>query len=111
MKATYYQNGEALDYVNKTERKIEHGEVVIMGSRIGIAGNDIIPGEKGALHVCGVYLFKKESAEEIVAGAEVFYTENGISSTVSESAEACKAGYVTEDSPANSTEVYVKINA
>lgn len=111
MKAVYYQKGDALDYVNKTDKKIENGDVVIIGERIGVAGADIIPGETGALHVTGVYSLNKANAEEMTAGAEVFYTETGMALTVTEDETGCKAGYVVQDSPASSKEVYVKINA
>lgn len=111
MKAVYYQKGDALDYVNKTDKKIGHGDVVVMGERIGVAGTDILPGETGALHVAGVYSFNKADAEEMTAGAEVFYTENGISLTAAEAGTGGRAGYVVQDSPADSTKVYVKINA
>lgn len=111
MKAVYYQKGDALDYVNKTGKKIVHGDVVIMGERIGVAGTDILPGETGALHMTGVYSFNKANAEEMTAGAEVFCTETGISLTEAEEGTGVKAGYIVQDSPADSTEVYVKINA
>lgn len=111
MKAVYHQKGDTIDYMNKTDKKIEYGDVVVMGERIGVAGADIFPGEGGALHVIGVYSFDKVNAEEMEAGKEVFYTENGVSLTATEEGINCKAGYVVQDSPANSTEVYVKINA
>ena len=41
MKASYWQRGEALDYVNAAETKIEAGTVLTIGKRIGIAGTDI----------------------------------------------------------------------
>ncbi len=111
MKAVYHQKGDALDYVNKTDKKIGHGDVVVMGERIGVAGVDILPGEGGVLHVTGVYSFNKVNAEEMTAGKEVFYTGSGVSLTAAEEGTNCKAGYVVQDSSANSTEVYVKINA
>lgn len=43
MKASYWQRGEALDYVNASETKIEAGTVLTIGKRIGIAGTDINP--------------------------------------------------------------------
>ena len=111
MKAVYHQKGDALDYMNKTDEKIEHGDVVVMGERIGVAGADILPGEVGALHVAGVYSFNKANTEEITVGTEVFYTENGISSSTLEGETGCKAGYAAQDSPTGSAEVNVKINA
>lgn len=52
-KAEYWQRGETLDYKNTGTATIEANTVVIFGSRIGVAGTDIMPGEVGSLH--GIY--------------------------------------------------------
>ena len=39
MKATYYQRGETLDYT--ATKKLEAGDVVSLGSRIGVAAANI----------------------------------------------------------------------
>ena len=44
-KAAYWQRGEAIDYVNKTEETIEAGTVMTLGKHIGIAAEDILPGK------------------------------------------------------------------
>lgn len=107
MKATYWQKGEALDYVNSTEEKIEHGDVVKLGKRIGVAGDDIPPGASGAVHVTGVFAFKRADAEDIAMGEEVYLTEEGI--TAQAEGENVKAGYIA--APSKGDTVYVKINA
>lgn len=38
MKAAYWQRGEALDYKNTGTEKIEANTVIVLGSRIGVAG-------------------------------------------------------------------------
>ena len=106
MKAKYWQKGESLDYVNKTEKKIEHGDVILLGNRVGIAGDDILPGGTGAVHVTGVFEFVKSGAEEITVGTEVYYAESGVS-LVGE----VKVGYAVADSSADNAKVFVKINA
>lgn len=119
MKGTYWQKGEALDYLNNTGEKIEHGDVVKLGKRIGIAGDDIPPGESGAVHVTGVFAFKRADAEDITMGEEVYFTDAGITiqattqvenedKTVNKT-ENIRAGYVAGSS--NGDTVYVKINA
>ncbi len=105
MKAKYWQKGENLDYVNKTEAMIEFGDVVVLSNRIGVAGDDILPNESGVVHVTGVFSFEKSAREEITAGTEVFYTDSGIAKE-----GTVKAGYVTEDSSADSVKVFVKID-
>lgn len=107
MKASYWQRGESLDYVNKTDNKIENGEVVILGNRIGVSGDDISPGESGTMHVTGVFAFEKADKEEMTLGTEVYFSDAGITATAGNT----KVGYVAADSPAESSKVYVKINA
>ncbi len=107
MKASYWQRGEALDYLNETEEKIEAGTVLTIGKRIGIAGMDINPGEVGSVHVSGVFEFDKADSAEITMGTEVSFSETGISTSTDGGAVA---GYAAADSPADSTKVYVKIN-
>lgn len=71
-KAAYWQRGEALDYVNETDRAIEAGEVVALGRRVGVAATDISPGETGSIEVEGVYEVPK-SDDAIEAGDEVYF--------------------------------------
>lgn len=116
MKASYWQRGESLDYINPTEDKIEVGEAIALGDRIGIAGTDIRPGGLGTVHVMGVYEFPKKDKAEMAVGTEVYFTEEGITSEAAsgEGVSATNnivAGFVAALSPAESTKVYVKINA
>lgn len=64
MKATYWQRGENLDYT--PEKAVENGEVVSLGTRIGVAGGDIKAGELGHLHVVGVFEMPKAASTAIV---------------------------------------------
>lgn len=108
MKAGYVQRGEALNYRNGTKEKIEAGDVVILGKRIGIAGTDIVPGELGSVHVDAVYEFDKKDKAAMTAGTEVYLAAEGITETAENNV---RAGFVAEDSPAEDTKVCVKINA
>ena len=51
--ATYIQRGETLDYLNTTGGTIKLGDIVKLGTRAGVAGDDIPAGEIGAVHVTG----------------------------------------------------------
>ena len=53
--AVFWQRGEALDYLNSGSTTIEANTIVTYGSRIGVIGCDIAPGEVGSLHVAGVF--------------------------------------------------------
>lgn len=66
-KAAYWQRGEALDYKNTGTAKIEANTIIVLGSRIGVAGMEISPGEVGTLHVTGVYSCPKVASAAINA--------------------------------------------
>ncbi len=74
MKAAFWQRGEAIDYKNTTKMTIPANTVVAIGSRVGVAGGDIPPGEIGALHVCGVFEMPKADEDEIQIGTDVYST-------------------------------------
>lgn len=108
MKANYCHKGESLDYVNTTEAKIEAGDVLAMGGRIGVAGTDIEPGKLGSVHVSGVYEFTKKDKAALAVGTVVYLAADGITTTKTDNT---LAGYVAAASPAESVSVWVKINA
>lgn len=81
MKATFYQKGESIDYINTTEATIEANTVIAVGKKVGVAGNDIKPGEKGSLMLEGVYRMAKNGESNIAFGANVFFDGTGIKAT------------------------------
>ena len=70
MTAKYWQKGEVLDY--KASAAVKNGEVVSLGTRIGVAGEDIAAGETGHLHVVGVFEMEKDTGA-MTMGAAVYY--------------------------------------
>ena len=118
-KATYWQRGESLDYINSGDTKIEYNTVIILGKRVGIAGGDILPGEKGSLHVEGVFEFDKADDTAINAGTPVYWlpdsTAPGITASADDGEDTPTAyvpvGYAVETAAAASTKIKVKINA
>lgn len=105
-KAAYWQRGESLDYTNKTDTAIEANTVIALAERIGIAGTTINPGEKGDLHVSGVFEFKKTSANEIAMGTSVYFDGTGITEVKGENTPA---GFAADDAAAGATVILVKI--
>ena len=81
MKATFWQRGETLDYRNNTDAVIEENTVIVIGTRIGVTGTFINPGELGSLHVCGIYEMPKKDETAIALGAEVYFDGAGITVT------------------------------
>ena len=53
MKARYVQRGESIDYTPETD--VAAGDIIKVGSLVGVAKLDIKAGELGALAVVGVY--------------------------------------------------------
>lgn len=104
-KATYWQRGESLDYVNTGEAVIEANSIIDLGTRIGVAGTDINPKEKGSLHVTGVYEIAKTAAGEIAMGAAVYYDGTGITTETS----GTPAGYAVAAAEADAAVVLVKL--
>lgn len=104
--AMYWQRGEAIDFTNTTKEKIAANTVIVIGSKIGIAGSDMLPGEKGSLHVEGVFVFTKETGE-LKMGDALFYDDK--KGTVSKTGTN-PAGYAAENAAADAIRVAVKIN-
>lgn len=103
-KATYWQRGESLDYVNSGDTVIEANTIVALGTRIGVVGTDINPKERGSLHVTGVYEIAKAGGA-ISMGAAVYF--NGTAITTENS--GTPAGYAAADAKAEDSVVLVKL--
>lgn len=114
-KAAYWQRGESLDYVNNTTTVIEANTIIPIEGRIGVAGTSINPGEKGSLHVVGVYEIAKTSTVAINMGAAVYFDGTGITGaadngkTGSEKEAYTPAGYAAQAAAADDAVVLVKL--
>lgn len=115
MKATYWQPGNKIDYINTTEAKVEANTVVAIGNRIGVVGTDIAPGALGSVITEGVFIFEKtSSAAAIALGAAVYFDGTGITTDAqtgegNEATNNTLAGWAIKASAANDPDVYVKI--
>ena len=103
-KATYWQRGESLDYVNSGDTVIEANTIVALGTRIGVVGTDINPKERGSIHVTGVYEIAKTGGA-ISMGAAVYFDGTGITT----SSSGTPAGYAAADAAADDAVVLVKL--
>ena len=106
MKATYWQRGESLDYVNSGSTVIEANSIIDLKTRIAVTGTSINPKEKGSIHVTGVYQIAKKDETTIDFGAAVYYTEGGITATAGSNTPA---GYAAEQSEAGASTILVKL--
>lgn len=110
---TFWQRGEAIDYTNASGSKIEANEIVILGSRIGIAGTEMANGETGSLHVFGVFELPKKASEAISAGVDVYWNGTGITASADDGGNPAtpyaKAGYAIQAAVADDTTIKVKL--
>lgn len=113
-KAVYIQKGESLDYKNSTEAAIAAGDIVMLGSVMGVASCDIPVGAVGSMHVEGVYKLPKTSENAITMGTVVYYDGTGITEAAndgeSEPTAYTAVGYAAADAATGDTEIAVKIN-
>ena len=109
MNAEYIQRGESLDYKNETAKQINAGEVVVFGTRIGIAGTTIPVGSTGSIHMVGVFKIPKKDGEAIEKGAIVYYSEDGLTAIAAEEQSVPVAGFAVDTSVAASKTVTVKL--
>lgn len=106
MKATYWQKGEVLDFTPTED--VKNGQVVPIGSRVGVAGSDIPAGEQGHLHVVGVFEMDKAANEAITMGAAVYYDAANDCVTTTEDGNT-PAGYAAAPATAQASTVLVKL--
>jgi len=87
--ANYIQKGNTIDYINTGNAKINAGDVVVIGTRIGVAGCDIAVGAVGAVALTGVFEFDKASGAIAVGQGVYWDAENKqITTTASGNAPA-----------------------
>lgn len=106
MNARYWQRGETLDYT--ATEAVTNGQVVSLGNRIGVAGNDIAEGATGALHVTRRVHHGQESLRENHHGAPVYYDATADEITATEKGNV-PAGYAAATAEASDATVLVNI--
>lgn len=106
-KAAYYQKGEVLDYTNNTAESIAYNDVVVLGSRIGVAAENIPVGGIGSVSVVGVYEVPADATTAFVTGDALYWDKtNG---KVIKTAGGISAGWAFNDKAAAGATVLVKI--
>ncbi|MFG6383457.1 MAG: DUF2190 family protein [Lachnospiraceae bacterium] len=113
-KATYWQRGETLDYVNIGTETIEANTIISFSNHIGVAGTEIFPNEVGTLHVTGVFEMPKTATGAIEMGTEVYFDGTGITDAQNDGATTnpvayVLAGYAAQAAAASDTVILVKL--
>jgi len=107
-KATFWQKGEKIDYVNSGSTAVENGQIVVLGTKVGVAGGAIAVGATGTLVMEGVFKMPKASGAAIAAGAKVYWdaTNSVVTGTVGTNVEV---GYAAAAAASADTEVLVSL--
>jgi len=105
-KATYWQRGETLDYTNGTNDAIEANTIMPLGTRLGVIGTPMQPGEKGTIAVTGVFEMPKDGGA-IGAGETVYYDDTA--DAVTTTTHPVVAGYAAQAATAGDSVVLVKL--
>lgn len=104
--AKYWQKGDKIDYKNTTEQTIKSNQVLTLGERIGIAGNDILPGETGTVVLSGVFVIPKADSIAIKVGNTLYFATDKVTPTKTGNVIA---GMAVADAAENSTEAIVRL--
>ena len=106
MKARYIQRGDSIDFIPTAD--VAAGDIVKLGSLVGVSKLDIRAGELGALALVGVYEIATNGAA-IEAGAVVF-VDPATGKVCAESASgAVKFGHAVAAAAATDTLVLVRL--
>lgn len=104
-KAIYRQKGETLDYIPDANQQA--GDIVSLGTRVGVIGEDVQAGQLGHVHVEGVYQMPKDTAA-ITLGATVYFNA-GTGVVTATAAGNVPAGYAVAEAAASDTAALVKL--
>ena len=107
MKSRFVQEGNTLDYINTTAKAINAGDIVVFGSRVGVAATDIPIGSTGTVKMNGVFEVLKDD-KEITVGAKLHYDQENEVMTATSNDNTIEAGYAASAATAISTTVYIK---
>ncbi len=113
--ATYYQEGEAIEYTPGSA--VTAGDVIVIADRIAVAPRDIAASVQGTVTVCGVWNLPKITGA-IAQGDKVYWAAAGTPVTGDASSGAASntgtgvyAGVCVKAALAGDARVAVKINA
>ena len=108
MNARYWQRGETLDYT--ATEAVTNGQVVSLGNRIGVAGNDIPAGETGAVHGVGVFEIPKATGA-VTVGQALYWDKaaENITTAAGSSPANTPAGWAVAAAGSSDATVLVKL--
>ena len=105
MKARYVQRGESIDYTPETD--VAAGDIVKLGSLVGVAKLDIKAGELGALALVGVY--EIATGGTAVALGDVVSVDPATGKVAAAASGAVKFGHAVTAATASDATVNVRL--
>ena len=106
MKARYIQRGDSIDYMSTVD--VAAGDIVKVGSFVGVAKLDIKAGELGALALVGVY--ELESNGTAIQAGSVVSIDPATGKVCAEGASgAVKFGHAVQGAAATDATVLVRL--
>ena len=106
MKARYVQRGDSIDYTSTLD--VAAGDIVKVGSLVGVAKLDIKAGELGSLALVGVYEVESNGTA-IEAGAVVFIDPATGKVCAEGASGAVKFGHAVQSAAATDATVVVRL--
>lgn len=108
MTTKYVMSGDVIDYVAGSA--VSSGEVLLIGTRIGVALANIAAGATGAVRVLGIFNIAKLSTDVVAQGAALYWDNTNKRLTTTASGNTL-AGYATAAAGNGVTTVEISINA
>lgn len=108
MTTKYVMSGDVIDYVAGSA--ITSGQVLLIGTRIGVALAAIASGATGAVRMLGIFTIAKLSTDVVAVGA-LLYWDNTNSRLTTTASGNTLAGYATAAAGNGVTTVEISINA
>ena len=107
MKARYVQRGESIDFIPASD--VAAGDIVKVGSLVGVAKLDIKAGELGALALTGVYEVAKATGFAVAPGIEVGWNPATKQAVAAGASGSVKLGHAVALAAAGDALVYVRL--
>ena len=107
-KATFIRNGEVMTVTNSGDAAIVVGDIVSLGTRIGVSAGTIQPGDAGSVNMVGVFSVPKAGNLAINQGDAVYFApaDGVVSKTASGN---IPAGYAAASAAAADETVQIKL--
>ena len=105
--ARFFQDGNVIDHTNEGTELINYGDVVTLGTKIGIALENIPVGAMGSLGIAGIYEMESDTGTAFAVGDTLYLDATG---KVTKTEADTVAGWAAYPKEGTDTVAYVKIN-